>query len=88
MEQSAEFVPPDESKESEIMGTRDRGLYGKYRVERVDGKPLKGGFCIVLEIGDPNSHAALLTWADTVEADGYAPLAAEVRALVWEHADG
>ena len=59
---------------------KDRGLYGKYLVERVDGKPLKGGMCIVLEVGDPNAHEALHIWADTVEADGYVQLAEDVRA--------
>lgn len=61
---------------------RDAGLYGKYRVERRDGKALKGGMCIVLELGDPNAHPALRVWADTVEAAGYHQLADDVRALV------
>lgn len=56
-----------------------RGLYGKYLVERVDGKPLKGGRCIVLEVGDPNAWPALWEWADTVDDAGYAALAADVR---------
>lgn len=60
------------------------GLIGKYRVERVDGKPLKGGRCIVLELGDPNTWDAMLTWADTVERKGYKALAIDVRAMVNE----
>ncbi len=59
-----------------------RGLYSKYHVERLDGKALKGGQCIVLEVGDPNAWAALRTWADSVDTVGYYPLAADVRHLV------
>lgn len=59
-----------------------RGLYGKYLVERVDGKPLKGGRCIVLEVGDPNAWPALWEWADTVDDAGYAALAADVRRML------
>ena len=56
------------------------GLYEKYRVDRVDGKPL--GRCIVLELKDPNSWNALLEWADSVAIDGYENLAEDVRASV------
>jgi len=57
-------------------------MYGKYFVERVDGKPLKGGYAVVLEVGDPNTHSAIHAFADAVEADGYAALAADLRRLV------
>lgn len=57
-----------------------KGLYGKYRVERVDGKD--PGECIVLQLDDPNSWAALRTWADVVEAAGYGPLAVDTRRRV------
>lgn len=53
------------------------GLIEQYRVERLDGKPLKGG-CIVLEFGDPNAWPAIKVWANTVEADGYGALATDV----------
>lgn len=56
---------------------RNEGLKNKYKVERFDGRPV--GQCIVLEFSDTNSHAAIATWADTVEADGYAALAHDVR---------
>ncbi len=59
------------------MGDREMGLFGKYRVERVDGKSIDR--CIVLELHDPNSWPALRVWADTVEADGYTALAHDVR---------
>ena len=61
---------------------KDRGIYGKYRVERVDGKQIDR--CIVLELDDPNAWEALLTWADTVAEDGYEALAGDVRAWVDE----
>ena len=59
--------------------TKEEGLKKKYHVERVDGKPLKGGHAIVLEFGDPNAWAALSAWADTVEGEGYTQLAEDVR---------
>jgi ribosomal protein L37AE/L43A len=62
------------------MRDRNKGMYAKYRVKRLDGKEMDS--CIVLELTDPNSWPALRTWADTVEADGYVPLAAEMRAKV------
>lgn len=62
------------------MGDRNVGLIEKYRVERTDGKAV--GQCFVLEVEDPNTWGALLTWADTVQADGYQALADDVRALV------
>ena len=65
-------------------GDHSMGLYGKYHVERVDGKPLKGGRCVVLEVGDPNAWAALAAWADTVEEAGYVPLASDVRRMLAE----
>jgi len=64
---------------------RNRGLYGKYRVERVDGKPIKGGHCIVMEVGDWNTHAAIHAFADSVELDGYTSLASDLRRLVRDH---
>lgn len=58
------------------------GLRAKYIVDRVDGKPLKGGRCIVLELGDPNARPAIKTWADTVRGAGYTRLADDVDALL------
>lgn len=69
-----------ESTEATVADTTERGLYEKYRVERTDGKGV--GRCIVLELDDRNSWPALLTWAETVEAEGYVALAADVRAWV------
>ncbi len=63
--------------------SKNEGLINKYHVERCDGKEV--GRCIVLEFDDPRSHAALATWADTVEADGYDLLARDVREQLERH---
>lgn len=64
------------------MADRTAGLEHRYNVERIDGKPVGPG--IFLEYDDPNSLPALAVWADTVEADGFAQLASDVRAKVQE----
>lgn len=61
---------------------KERGLYGKYYVERRDGKPLKGDMAIVLEIGDPNAWPALMAWAETVREKGYKKLAHDIERYV------
>lgn len=58
------------------------GLYDKYRVERRDGKPLKGGFCIVLEVGDPHARPAISQWAETMHSIGLEELASDVRQML------
>lgn len=45
---------------------KERGLYRKYNVERVDGKPLKGGGALVLEFGDPQAWNAIEEYADRI----------------------
>ena len=57
---------------------KDRGLYEKYHVERTDGKPIEYG-CIVLEFDDPNTWAAIDTWATQVGSQGYEALCKDVR---------
>lgn len=59
---------------------KEKGLYGKYRVERVDQKPI--GDCLVLEFKDPNTHRALAEYARTVRKDGYEQLANDVEKLL------
>lgn len=54
---------------------KDRGLYGKYRVEKVNGKPV--GECFVLEQHDPYAAIALLAYAEACK-DEYAPLALDL----------
>jgi hypothetical protein len=57
------------------------GLVGKYRVDRVDGKPLAGG-CFVLEYGDPLAVAALEAYADAARGAHYLQLARDLDAIV------
>jgi hypothetical protein len=61
------------------MSDKEKGLFQKYIVERVDGRELKGGMAFVLEVGDPNTWPALLTYADTVAEEGYKALAIDIR---------
>jgi hypothetical protein len=58
--------------------SKDEGLQHRYDVTRVDKKPITLG-CVVLEFSDERAWPALLKWADTMEADGYAKLAQDVR---------
>lgn len=64
------------------MSERTEGLKKKYHVERVDGKPLKGNGCVVMEFGDPNAWAALKVWAKNIRKDGYHWLANDIERVV------
>lgn len=57
---------------------QQRGLYGKYRVEKVNGKPV--GECFVLEEHDPLALPALRAYAEACAA-AYPPLAADLIAM-------
>lgn len=57
---------------------RNEGLKEKYRVDRVDGKPIKDG-CIVLEWSDPNARKGIAAFAKAVREDGYVRLADELE---------
>ncbi|MCT7361196.1 hypothetical protein [Mycolicibacterium llatzerense] len=56
---------------------KQRGLYGKYRVERVVGKE-KGPYFVLAYTSDPHAAVALRAYADSCEAD-YPQLAADLR---------
>lgn len=62
---------------------RDRGLYPKYIVEKVNGKPV--GPCFVMQVHDPHAPAALRAYADSC-AEDFPLLAADLRSMVegWE----
>lgn len=62
---------------------RERGLYAKYRVEKINGKPV--GECFVLEAHDPNAIPALRAYAQACEGE-FATLAADLAAMAdrWE----
>ena len=74
------------------MGDTSRGLYGKFFVERTDGKSAPGQKhhdCdyFVLDIThDPYAKAALLAYADSCEAQ-YPLLAADLRSKYLPGAD-
>lgn len=62
------------------MGESDnhRGLYGKYRVERVDGKA-KGPYFVLAYASDPHARAALATYAASCR-DAKPALASDLHA--------
>lgn len=62
------------------MKDKDRGLHQKYIVGRTDGKSV--GFCLVLELKDPNAWPAMLEYARTVREEGYVTLAEDLERTV------
>ncbi|OHV03700.1 hypothetical protein [Mycobacterium talmoniae] len=56
---------------------RQRGLYGKYCVERADGKD-KGPYFVLAYTSDPHAAVALAAYAKSCEGD-YPMLAADLR---------
>lgn len=67
------------------MGDRTRGLYGKFRIERTDGKSAPGEkhdgcFYFVLDVAhDPHALPALAAYADSARRDGYGMLADDIE---------
>jgi hypothetical protein len=55
----------------------ERGLYGKYRVEKINGKPVGRAFVLAYD-SDPHARVALAAYADSCEAD-YPQLAADLH---------
>jgi len=53
----------------------ERGLYGKYRVEKISGKPI--GQCFVLEEHDPFAWVALYAYAQACR-DKFPALASDL----------
>ncbi len=54
---------------------KQRGMYPKYRVEKLNGKPV--GPCFVLEFKDPHARAAIRAYAESCQ-DEYPQLAADL----------
>lgn len=63
------------------MSDHEQGLYGKFRVARVDGRPVEWAF--VLENTDPFTPEALLAYARACEND-YPALAYDLRRIAYE----
>ena len=62
------------------MSYSGRGLYPKYRLERMDGKPMGPSF--ILEYRkDPHARVALAAYADSCESENPA-LASDLRAAL------
>lgn len=57
---------------------RERGLYDKYRVEKVNGKPV--GECFVLEAHDPHAVVALREYAKSC-GDEFPQLATDLTSM-------
>ena len=55
-------------KHADAVDDSERGLYGKYKIERTDGKAMSPGFRFVLSpANDPAARAALETYAATTK---------------------
>jgi folylpolyglutamate synthase/dihydropteroate synthase len=73
METTVNAVP------SNVEDDKSKGLYGKYRVERIDGKE-RGPYFVLDYAHDPHAIPALLAYADSCKAE-YPELARDLRAL-------
>jgi len=63
------------------MELKEKGLFHKYYVERVDGKPM--GFAFVLEPArDPMAAEALSLYAVLADEAGYKELAKDLHAIL------
>jgi hypothetical protein len=67
-------------QEETSMPNKERGLFEKYRVERVDGKPVKWSF--VLEDTDPLAIPALSAYATAARMAGYGRLSFDLEVKV------
>lgn len=69
------------------MGDKSRGLFGKYYVDRVDGKPLKDDGCIVLEFKDSNARVGIYAFSRKVRSEGYFLLADDIDKKLSRYSD-
>lgn len=67
------------------MSDKSRGLFQKYVVERVDGRPVEWAF--VLEATDPITPFALGAYASEARRRGYHTLADDLKAKAREIED-
>lgn len=67
---------------------KERGLYGKYQIRRVDGSTDKGkkhekcDYFVLDVTHDPHAAPALFSYAASAKADGYEQLAADLYAKI------
>lgn len=64
---------PGNAENLDNVNKKERGLFEKYHVERVDGKPMPAG-CIVLEWKDPNAWPGIAAFSRAVRLAGYLQL--------------
>lgn len=72
----------DRSSEREKMSDKDRGVYRKYHVERVDDPKGKHADCTYFVLDpqhDPIAQYAMLAYAAEADEQGYDLLAMELR---------
>lgn len=62
------------------MDDKEKGLYKKYNVSRVDGKPM--GWCFVLEEKDPRAIPALEAYAISAREVGYQKLYDDLKIVI------
>jgi len=67
------------------MSDKERGLYQKYTVQRLTGRPVKWAF--VLEDTDPLTPFALAAYASAARERGYHALADDLKAKAREIED-
>lgn len=65
------------------MNDKNKGLYQKYKVERVDGKEVNDA--IVLEFKDPHAREGIRAFRDSVLIDGYQALACDLTYKLEEY---
>jgi hypothetical protein len=69
------------------MGDKTRGIYGKFKIERIDGSSAPGGkhagcFYFTLDLDhDPHAKPALKAYAESCRAD-YPKLAADLDGMI------
>jgi hypothetical protein len=68
------------------MEDKERGLYDKYKVERLDGKPIEKG-CIVLEWSDRLARAGIKAFAAAVTSAGYLRLGNDLKTKLRDYGD-
>lgn len=64
---------------------KHKGLYQKYKVEKLNGRPMGEKGCIVLEFDDPIAKEAIITWAKSMRDAGYVQVWKDIAAKLGEN---
>lgn len=65
---------------------KEKGLYQKYKVEKLNGKEL--GECIVLEFNDPNGREGIKAFAAAVGRAGFVQLERDLNTKLEQYGYG